>query len=140
MRLYAESSAVLRWLLGANGGESVRQTLASAKVVVTSALTTAEVARTLRRLRETGEIDGPAHDQAWLRYRSALAHWDVYAVTDNVLARVEERFPAEPVRTLDAIHLSTAVQFSLEASPLTVLSTDLRIRENAIGLGLSVAP
>jgi len=140
MKLYAESSAVLRWLLGAPQGEAVRAILARGDLVVTSALTTAEVARTLRRLRETGDLDSAMHDRAWLRFRAALAHWDVYAVTAGILSRVEERYPAEPLRTLDAIHLSTAVQFSLEASPLTVVSTDRRIQINAAGLGLAVAP
>jgi len=138
--LYAESSAVLRWLLGVPDGEAVRKALASADHVLTSALTSAEVARTLRRLREIGDLSAVAHDRAWVRYRAAAAHWDVYAVTDRVLARVEERFPSEPLRTLDAIHLATAVQFSLEASSVAVLSTDRRLRDNAIGLGLTVAP
>lgn len=48
--VYAESSAVLRWLLGAEDGERVRAALADARAVISSALTAAEVARTLRRL------------------------------------------------------------------------------------------
>jgi predicted nucleic acid-binding protein len=140
VRLYAESSAVLRWLLGAPDGDTVRALLAKAEIVATSAITPAEVARTLRRLAEAGDLDRGAHDRAWLRFRSAASHWDIYAVTHSVLAQVEERFPAEPVRTLDAIHLATALEFSLTVSPLAVVSTDRRLRDNAAGLGLAVAP
>lgn len=50
------------------------------------------------------------------------------------------RFPHEPVRTLDALHLATALMFHEAHRALTVVSVDEGIRENAVALGLSVAP
>jgi hypothetical protein len=44
------------------------------------------------------------------------------------------------VRTLDAIHLATAVLFSLEVTAPVVLSLDAPIRDNARALGLVLAP
>lgn len=49
MILYAESSAVLAWLLGEEMGEPVRQLLAAAEGVVTSELTLLECDRVLHR-------------------------------------------------------------------------------------------
>jgi len=138
--VYAESSAVLRWLLGSDGAATIQPALAEARAVVTSALTSAEVARTLHRLRAGNAIDARALDSAWARYSAAAAHWHFYAVSDSVLARVSQAFPREPVRTLDAIHLATAALFSREVTLAAVLSFDARIRENAQGLGLTVMP
>ncbi len=137
---YAESSAVLRWLLGAPDADEVGRVLADAERVVTSAITAAEVGRTLRRLVATEDLTPENRDRAWVRFSAAVAHWNVYAVTDGVLTRTVEAFPVEPLRTLDAIHLATAAQYGAEVGSLTVVSTDDRLRQNAVGLGLVVAP
>lgn len=137
--VYAESSAVLRWLLGGELGAEIQTVLAGAEAVVSSALTSVEVARSLTRLRAANTIESSAHDSAWDRYSSARAHWYLYGLTDDVLARAGQAFPREPVRALDAIHLATAWLFSREATPVLVLSVDQRIRDNAGPLGLSLA-
>lgn len=138
--LYAESSAVLRWLLGAPGAEVLQAALQGASSVVTSALTATEVERTLRRLVATGAAGPRVREEALGRYSAAAAHWSIYAVTSSVLARAGEAFPVEPLRTLDAAHVATALLYARDVSPLTVLSTDDHLRENARALGLAVAP
>lgn len=54
--------------------------------------------------------------------------------------RLAIRFPNEPVRTLDALHLATAVLFREALGSVTMVSLDERVRSNASGLGLEVAP
>jgi hypothetical protein len=49
-------------------------------------------------------------------------------------------FPAEPVRSLDAIHLSSAWSILAAAGHVTALSLDDRIRENARAMGMEIAP
>lgn len=50
----------------------------------------------------------------------------------EVARRAEGVFPVEPVRTLDAIHLASAL-FLRESFPeLLILSTDERVRRNAL--------
>jgi predicted nucleic acid-binding protein len=138
--IYAESSAVLRWLLGQAGGPAIAAALADAGSVVTSALTHAEIARTLKRLEALGQL--PARDArtAWDAYAGTARGWSVYAVTDEIIERAGDRFPAEPLRTLDAIHLATAVAYGRDVTPVEILSTDARVRDNAQALGLAVAP
>ena len=92
--LYAESSAVLRWLLGTPEASSIQATLGGAAEVV----------------------------------------------TDEVLTRTGESFPIEPLRTLDAVHIATAEFHSREIRSATVLSFDVRVRENAEATGLAVQP
>jgi predicted nucleic acid-binding protein len=138
--LYAESSAVLRWLLGASDGDQVEQALATASIVVTSSLTSTEVGRSLQRLAATDRIDGEAGERVWASYSVASQHWHVYRVDDEVLSRARQTFPREPLRTLDAIHLATALRHALDVEAPTMLSLDGQVRANAQALGLGVTP
>ncbi len=58
-------------------------------------------------------------------------------ISENVRAGAARAFPIEPVRMLDAIHLSTVLLF-IEAFPnLQLLTFDQRIGEIAQALGIS---
>ena len=138
--IYAESSAVLRWLLGQADALMIKNVLATADSVITSSLTTAEIGRTLHRLLATGHLSPQARNTAWGVYERAAAHWKFHLCSEDVLERVTGGFPAEPIRTLDAIHVATASLYSRQVVPLTMLSTDLQVRENAHLMGLTVIP
>ena len=140
MNLYAESSAVIAWLVGEPQGEKVRRLLADADRVVTSALTSVECARSVGRAHGQGRLTA-AEELAALRLLDmAKAAWHVHELSEPVLTRASQRFPLEPVRTLDALHLATAWRFNDALGRVTVLSLDERIRTNATGLGLEVLP
>jgi predicted nucleic acid-binding protein len=139
---YAESSAVLNWLLGEPGEEAIRALLADTERVVASTLTKVECARALARGVATERL-GPADELAALQLLDmASASWVTLEMMGRVLdrARARARFPHEPVRTLDALHLATALMFHEAEGNLVMVSLDDRIRENAAALGLSVAP
>jgi predicted nucleic acid-binding protein len=138
--LYAESSAVLEWLLGTDRGASVRAALSAATSVVASDLTTAEVARTLRRLAATGQLTPEDRTEIYSLYSAAAAHWIFWAVDSSILSRAGEAFGIEPMRTLDAIHLATAAALSAELEAVVVCSLDRRVRANAKAMGLVVSP
>jgi len=59
------------------------------------------------------------------------------ALSEEVLARASRPFPVEPVRTLDAIHLATALEFTAAFPDLRLVSCDSRVRENAEALGIA---
>lgn len=126
--------------MGTGDAPALQDVLASAQAVVTSSLTSTEVARTLRRLVATGVVEAQVGDASWARYSATIPYWHFYGVTDGVLARASQPFPREPVRTLDAIHLATAALFALEVTPPIVLSVDHQLRANAQALGMSVMP
>ncbi len=138
--LYAESSAVLRWLLGASDAERVQRALATAPAVVTSELTSTEVGRSLQRLVATDQIDADAGERVWANYSVASQHWHMYRVDDDILLRARQAFPREPLRTLDAIHLATAMRHALEVGAPSMLSLDRQVRANAQALGLAIIP
>lgn len=136
--LYAETSAVLRWLLRQEHGELVRLELQRAERVAASQLTPLECRRVLARL--TPELD--ANSNATLRQMlfDAVRRWVLVEIDQPVRDRAGEPFPIEPVRALDAIHLATCMEIARALGPVTVLSVDQRVRDNALRLGLRVVP
>jgi len=138
--VYAESSAVLAWLLGEPAGDSVRAILEQAERVVTSSLTGVECSRTLARARAMGRISATDELAALRLLELAEARWDLHDLSDRVLARAGAPFPSEPVRTLDALHLATAALALEGFGRVTVLTLDVRIRANTAGMGLAVEP
>ena len=140
MIVYAESSAVLAWLLGEPTGEAVRRTLTGAERVVASTLTPLECHRALARGVATGELTEAAAGAAASLLARASAGWALLEMSGPALDRARVTFPAEPVRTLDAIHLAAAIEFRQALGALTLLSLDERIRANAAALGLAPAP
>jgi uncharacterized protein with PIN domain len=133
--LYLETSAVLTWLFGEARAGEVRSEADAAELVATSALTFAESERALVRAENEGLLrSADAQKLRGLLHR-ARAGWMVMAVSEEVLARTSRPFPVEPVRTLDAIHLATALAFMKALPDLRILSFDARILENARALG-----
>lgn len=138
--LYAESSAVLRWLLGASDADRVERALATASAVVTSELTSTEVGRSLQRLVVTDHLAAEVGERVWSAYSVASQHWHMYRIDDDILLRARQAFPREPLRTLDAIHLATAMRHAFEVGAPSMLSLDGQVRANARALGLAVIP
>jgi predicted nucleic acid-binding protein len=138
--VYAESSAVLAWLLGEASQFVALRALKKANSVVTSSLTAVECSRGVARARSLGRI-AAADALAALRLLDvAESSWDVHDLSDDVMARARAALPTEPVRTLDALHLATALIFQEALGNVHLLSFDERIRANALALGLPVVP
>jgi hypothetical protein len=55
-----------------------------------------------------------------------------------VLDRVRRPFPAEPIRTLDAVHLATVELLGEPPDLVTIVTRDGRVRENAEALGYTL--
>lgn len=138
--LYAESSAVLAWLLGEAGGEDVAAELRSASGVIAADLTLVECERVLIRAWSTGMIaEAERVDQSTALARVAV-HWTRLRLDEEVVERARRPFPIEPVRTLDALHLACALVARSVAPDLRLLTLDQRIRQNGERLGLPAVP
>lgn len=140
MTSYLESSAALRWLFNEEQGEEIFKTLRSARKVVCSRLTLIECRRVIRRAALEQRIDEAAAADLTAVLAQAASRWAVLEISRGVADRAENRFPFEPVRTLDAIHLASTLILRELLPDLNVLSTDDRIRSNAVRLGFDVVP
>lgn len=140
MRLYAESSAVLAWLLGEPAGDRVRQALAGAELIVASDLTLVECDRVLIKARSSGDLSEARAADLRARLNAAATHWNLLRVDPEVVERARRPFPGEPIRTLDALHLASALVARAAVAGLALLSLDVRIRASGQQLGLTVLP
>jgi len=138
--LYAESSAVLSWLLGEPVQSRVIAELQAADRIATSAITVIECARGLARARHDGRISGVEERAALHLLDEAFGSWHVLEISEDVVGRARSSFPAEPIRSLDAIHVASAWSILDAAGQVTTLSLDERVRENARALGMKVVP
>lgn len=140
MNVYAESSAVLAWLLDEASGPVVRQLLGAAEAVVASDLTLIECDRVLLRAAALGELTEAEAADRRAHLRVAASHWHVLHMGADIVERARQPFPAEPIRTLDAIHLASVLVGRTALAGLELLSLDDRIRTAAGRLGLRVRP
>ena len=135
-QIYIETSAILTWLFGQSRAEEVRNAVDAADVVMTSTLGFAESERALVR----AEIENHLTAGDGRRLRGMLLRaqksWLRMVVSEDVLTRAGRPFHVEPVRTLDAIHLATALAFTEVFPDLRILSFDLRILDNAEAMGI----
>jgi len=140
VKLYAESSAPLAWLLEHEHGNLVRDALARAELVIASDLTLIECDRVLIRavaldeLQESDAIDRQA------RLNAVAERWTLLSLDEEIIERARRPFPVEPVRTLDAIHLSSALTARKAVPEIALLTLDARIRQAAGRLGFTLVP
>jgi predicted nucleic acid-binding protein len=138
--VYAESSAVLAWLLDQPQGALVAATLATADIVIASDLTVIECDRVIVRAVALGELHESDALDRQSRLTAVSARWTLLGLDDETAERARRRFPVEPIRTLDAIHLASALTARKALPDLVVLSLDSRVREACASLGLAVRP
>jgi len=140
VKLYAESSAVLAWLLGEDAAPRIRHLLSRAEIVIASDLTLLECDRVLIRAAALGEIDEAAAADRRAHLNAAAAHWHVLRLSVEIIDRARQSFPAEPIRTLDAIHLASALAARSGVAGVEILSLDARVRRAGEQLGFRLHP
>lgn len=132
MRAYVDSSVILRIVLGEP--KPLRE-WTRIKFASTSEIARVECLRVLDRLRTIGEMD----DRELARRRASaieiLSGFELIRVNRAVLDRAADPFPTL-VRTLDAIHLASALLLH-EREPSIKLAThddDQAVAAKAVGL------
>ncbi|HZN92099.1 MAG TPA: type II toxin-antitoxin system VapC family toxin [Myxococcales bacterium] len=139
--LYLETSALAQAYL--EDRPEVHAALHSARRgcrVYTSQLTEVEVRRALLHAQREGEVSAADAAKALGAVLRLLQHVDVMPLTHAVLARAGDAFPS-PIRSLDAIHVATAVLVHQrrEVEEMVMFSRDNRVRDNASALGMQLA-
>ena len=129
--IYVESSALLERVTEQPRAREVAAAVATATKLVTSELAILEAMRVLARAGRP--------NQAPL---ARLAVWQdrlhLFPIGLGLKQELARPFPLEPVRTLDAIHLATALCLRVPGERVGFLALDERIRQNAAALGFAV--
>lgn len=140
MNVYAESSAVLAWLLAGPERSHVSRLLAASETVVSSDLTLIECDRTLLRATALGRISETELSDRRREWSAAMSTWNVFRIGPEIVERARRPFPIEPILSLDAIHLASALTARAALPTLEILSLDDRIRSAARQLGFKLQP
>ncbi len=134
--LYLETSALLAWLFNETAAEEAVDKMNQADLIVTSELLRVETCRALLRAERNKLITTDQYQLMLNAFMENLKGWFRMSMDLFVVDRASEGFHIEPVRSLDAIHLATALEYKKLYPELTVLSFDKRILANLQELGL----
>jgi predicted nucleic acid-binding protein len=140
MTVYAETSAIVTWLLDQPRAAEVEAVLGAADDVISSELTLIECDRALRRLQAVTGPEPVNTEAMRARLETAVAAWALEPIAGRVVDRARAPFPNDTIRSLDAIHVATVVVVGASLGKLEVLSLDERVRSNAVALGFRVLP
>lgn len=105
-----------------------------------SALTLVKLDRVLHRAVALDEITEQFRAGRRAKLAKTSRHWLTLELTRPIFERARSPFPGEPVRTLDALHLASAIEAQEAAGAVEMLSLDHRVRENAAVLGFGLVP
>ena len=140
MNLYAESSAVLAWLLDEAPARDVLRLLQESEAILTSDLTLIECDRVLWRAVARDELTEAEAADRRAHLAHAAARWHILRIAAEVVDRARQPFPGEPIRTLDAIHVASALLGRAAIPGLKLLSLDERVRRSGQSLGFEIVP
>ena len=124
--VYMDASALVKLVVGEAQTAALRTYLTHRPHRVTSVLARVEVARALGRIG----VDQEA------RLEAVLEGLIVVELADDIVARAGRVGPPT-LRTLDAIHMATALE--LGADLIALVTYDGRLADSARALGISVA-
>lgn len=134
--LYLDTSALLKAFIAEEGTADVRSWMQAADVQASSALAALEVASALARLSREG-----AAKAAIAKARAAFeAAWKDFAQVDvdEVLGHAARLVSQHPLRSLDAIHLASALRIQESGHPVEFACFDDRLSAAARLEGLKV--
>jgi hypothetical protein len=131
---------VVAWWLGEARAADVKRALDSADAIVASELTVIECERVLVRGLALGSLTEADASGRRATLQSMVSGWTQLRMDGEILERARRAFPDEPVRTLDALHISSALMARFSVPGLVFLTLDERLRKNAKLLGFDVLP
>lgn len=117
-----------------------REILTAAELVTSSDLTLIESDRALIRARTRGLIAEAQLADLHATFSRAAGHWILFHIDPEITERARRSFPLEPIRTLDALHLATALAVRALVPGLVFLSLDRRVRQSGEALGFTILP
>ncbi|MBI4745902.1 MAG: type II toxin-antitoxin system VapC family toxin [Deltaproteobacteria bacterium] len=108
--IYMDTSTYLK-LFQKEQGSAKAKKLVKESSLLSSAVLTTECFSTFSRRKQGREIDEKTFDRLVNRVKKDLPYIELIKVTDEVLKKTEEVALRSTARTLDAIHIASALLF-----------------------------
>jgi predicted nucleic acid-binding protein len=118
----------------------VRIVLEEAELVYASDLTLVECDRNLIRFEHERRLPPIVAAERRAVLAELARDWCVLRLDGEVIERARGRFPEEPIRSLDALHLASALVASQTSVGVAMLTLDARIRRAGKALGFEILP
>ncbi len=136
--LYVDTSVLVkRCVQEPRSDDASRAT--SAYAVVTSALAPLEALSAISAKHRGGSLSTAAFRAAVRRLEDERSRWTVVEIVPAVLLRAERVIRTAPARTLDAVHIASALFFQETAGGnIPFLTADDKQRRSAEAAGLTV--
>jgi predicted nucleic acid-binding protein len=136
---YFDSSALVKRYVDEGGRREVLRLLRQYEVV-TSAVVTVELRSAFRRRVAESTLNEDAVPEILKRVSADREFWAVIDVSSSVLAAAETLVAAQPLRTLDAIHVGSAQLFAarIGVPKLAFVSADARQTAAASLSGMTI--
>jgi uncharacterized protein len=135
---YFDTSALVKRYVREEGSRLARELLRHYRFL-SCAIAPVEALSAFSRRKAADELSERSFSAIAARMRADREHWELVEITDSVLGRAEEVIRQAGVRTLDALHIASALAFR-ELSGLRVpfITADERQRDAAQRLGFQV--
>ncbi|HEX4835860.1 MAG TPA: type II toxin-antitoxin system VapC family toxin [bacterium] len=135
---YVDTSALVKRCIWEPGSDAVSRAT-SAYAVVTSALAPLEALSAIAAKQRGGSLRTALFRAALRRLEEERRRWTLVEIVPAVLLRAESVIRAVPARTLDAIHIASALFFQeIEGTGVVFLTADSKQRQSAEAAGLTV--
>lgn len=133
---YFDTSALLKRYVREEGSTRARELMRRHRIL-SCAIAPVEAFSALFRRKADGDLGERSYAAIIARMRADRAHWELVELGEAVLGRAEDVISQTGVRTLDALHVASALVFQ-EWSGLRVpfVTADDRQREAALRMGL----
>jgi len=132
VRLFADSSALVKRYIAEPARELVLARCAEADEILASIIAMPEIMATLNRLQRAGTLSDEEYKALKQRVLADMEHATIVSITPTVLASTIMSLERAPLRAMDAIHVASA----LGCSPDRFLTADQRQHEAAEAMGL----
>ena len=134
--IYLETSALLTWLFDEPHASQIIDTINDADLIVTSDLLRIETLRAIKRALHEKLITSEQLETLVQTFHDYIKSCFRMSMDETVVSGATMNFPIEPVSSLDAIHLSTALEYKKLYPEIEMLTTDARLKQNTALLDL----
>lgn len=135
---YFDTSVIAKHYVVERGMQLARTLLVRHRVV-SSRVAVIELRALLRRRAAGNEVSESECARALARLVEDRALWELVDTDDPVLSRAEDLVVRHPIRTLDAIHVASALHVrDASGISLSFITADTRQRDAATAAGLDV--
>lgn len=141
MNIYIDTSAVLKLWIDEPQAEAVRLSLEDAQQIASSALARVEAASTLARLLRERRVSPAYYGLMQAEAEFHFSQIRLLEINGETLALAEQLCGVHQLKSLDALHLATALILRfLEPVPWVFMTFDLKLSRAAAAEGLKVWP